>query len=50
MGGRSLKVTSPPLKNKGYADQLKDNRTVKKCRKKRFLHYFNLYTNWVFGL
>ena len=31
MGGRSLKVTSP-LKSEGYADQLKDNRAVKKCR------------------
>ena len=49
MEGKSLKVTFP-LKNKGYADQLKDNRTVKKCREKRFLHYFNLYTNCVFGL
>ena len=35
MGGRSLKVTSPPLKNEGYVDQLKDNRAVKKCREKK---------------
>ena len=50
MGGRSLKVTSPLLKNEGYAEQLKDNRAVKKCREKRFLHYFNFNTNCVFGL
>ena len=45
MGGRSLKVTFSPLKNEGYADQLKDNRAVKKCRKKRFSDYFDFYTN-----
>ena len=46
MGGRSLKVTSPPLKYKGYADQLKDNRAVKKCREKKgFLLYF--FTNCI---
>ena len=40
MGGRSLKVNSPPLKNEGYVDQLKDNRTVKKCRKKKVFTLF----------
>ena len=50
MGGRNLKVASHPLKNEGYANQLKDNRAVKKCREKRFSHYFNFNTNCVFGL
>ena len=40
MGGRNLKVTSPSLKNKGYVDQIKDNRAVKKCRKKIFFTLF----------
>ena len=50
-GRKEFKVTFPSLKNEGYADQLKDNRAVKKCReKKRFSHYFNFYTNCLFGL
>ena len=48
MGGRSLKVKfketfkllPPTLKNEGYADQLKDNRTVKECRKKKVFTLF----------
>ena len=40
MGGRSLKVTSPLLKNEGYAEQLKDNRAVKKCREKKVFTLF----------
>ena len=36
MGERSLKVIPLFLKNVGYADQLKDNGTGKKCREKKF--------------
>ena len=35
---KKFKVTSPPLKNEGYVNQLKDNRAVKKCRKKKDVH------------
>ena len=38
-GGRSLKVTLF-LKNVGYADQSKDNRTGKKSRKKKIFTFF----------
>ena len=40
MGRKSLKVTSLPLKNEGYADQLKNNRAVKKYRKKKVFTLF----------
>ena len=39
-GRKEFKSDLPPLKNEGYVDQLKDNRVVKKCRKKKFSHYF----------
>ena len=35
-----LKLLPPTLKNEGYADQLKDNRTVKKCREKKAFTLF----------
>ena len=50
MGERRIKATSAPLKNEEYADQLKDNRAVKKCREKKVFTLFNFYTNCVFGL
>ena len=36
----SFKLLPPTLKNEGYADQLKDNRTVKKCREKKVFRLF----------
>ena len=39
-GRKEFKSDLPPLKNKGYADLLKDNRAVKKCRKKKGFHSF----------
>ena len=43
-GRKEFKSDFPFLKNE-YANQLKDNRAVKKCRKKRFSHYFNFNTD-----
>ena len=40
MEGRSLKVTSTPLKNEGYADQLEDNRAAKSVEKKKVFKLF----------
>ena len=37
-GGKEFKSDIPPLKNEEYADQLKDNRAVKKCREKKGFH------------
>ena len=34
LGRKKFKSDLPPLKNKEYADQLKYNRAVKKCKKK----------------
>ena len=37
---KEFKSDLPPLKNEGYVDQLKDNRAVKKCRKKKVFTLF----------
>ena len=35
-----FKLLPPTLKNEGYADQLKDNKTVKNCREKKVFTLF----------
>ena len=47
-GKKEFKSDLTPLKNERYADQLKDNRAVKKCREKKIFTLF--YTNCVFDL
>ena len=37
-GRKEFKRELPPLKNERYADQLKDNRAVKKYREKKGFH------------
>ena len=37
---KEFKSDLPPLKNEGYADQLKDNRAVKKCKEKEVFTLF----------
>ena len=39
-GRKEFKSGLPPLKNEGYADQLKDNTAVKKCTKKKVFTLF----------